>query len=348
LNEDVRVILSELVLAHDELADLSRGERRLRLRTLIAEELPALDPDAAAEIAEQDIDGYGRISDLMTDDSVTDVMINGPDEVWVERGALMERTDHRFGSGAELEGLIERLVGNGGGRIDPFAPIGDVKLADGSRMHVVLPPVAPSGPLVSIRRFPASSFTLSSLEAAGMFDSSQGRQLRDHVRDRRTILVSGATGTGKTTLLNALLGEVAGHDRVVIIEETPELRPRLPHYVSLLARNANVEGEGRVDQSDLLRAALRMRPDRIVVGEVRGAESLVALGAMSTGHEGSMASVHASSAAKAIGRMVELALQAAAPPSEASLTAIAGDAIDVCVHLERSGGVRRVGEIRCA
>jgi pilus assembly protein CpaF len=333
------------VLQHDELADLDPGSRRLELRSLVVSEVPATDVADVLEELVNHVDGFGPLAPLMNDETVTDIVINGPFEVWVDRGSCLERSDLVFEDETELLELIERLMGEAGGRVDPVTPIADVRLPDGSRFHVVLPPVAPRGPLVSIRRFPVAPFDLDSLQSLGMFDRREADLFRGLLGDRQTILISGATGSGKTTLLNALLSEIPADERVVLIEETSELRPVGAHAVSLLVRRPSIEGTGGIDQDALLKAALRMRPDRIVVGEVRGAESLTALAAMSTGHRGSMASIHASSPAHATRRLVSLALQAKGGPGEAALEAAVSDAIDAVVHLERRGGVRRVEEI---
>jgi pilus assembly protein CpaF len=281
----------------------------------------------------------------MAEHDVTDILVNGPHEVWIERRGDLERTEVRFEGAAHLDAFVDRLVGSAGGRLDPSHPIGDVRLGDGSRMHVVLPPLAPRGPLLSIRRFPSCPFSLTDLCERRMLEAEDAEILQSFVVDCKTILVSGRTGTGKTTLLNALIAEVPHAERVVTIEETPELLSTSAHVVSLLVRHESLEKTGRVDQDDLLRAALRMRPDRIVVGEVRGRESLTALHAMATGHEGSMAAIHARSAADASRRLIALALEDPSAPSEAALEAMFASGIDVVVHLHREGGIRRIAEI---
>ena len=285
--------LRGLVFEQDELADLDPAERRARLHDIVASEVPGPLVQGVVQELERDIDAYGPITELMANESVTDVIVNGPSEVWVDRGGGLERTDVAWHDEADLRRFIDRSIGTAGGRIDASEPIGDVRLPDGSRMHVVLPPVAPEGPCISIRRFPKIVRSLDQLEESRFATGSQSEHLRRLVEMRRSIVVSGATGSGKTTLLGALLAEVPRDERVVTIEETPELRSSGGHVVSLVVRHRNVEGAGEIDQEALLRAALRMRPDRIVVGEVRGGESRSALAAMSTGHRGSMVTVHA-------------------------------------------------------
>lgn len=331
----------ETIWAHDELADLGAGERRLALRSLLAEEKL---PGSVAEVADW-VDGWGPLSEMMRDPEVTDVLINGPREVWVERSGSLILANVLFQDPRELRRLVDRLLGDSGVQADACHPIADARIADGARLHVVLPPIAPRGPIVSIRRFPNRSLTVMDLLDRGMFDTRHGEELTAAVRQRRTIAISGGTGTGKTTLLNALLGCVGDDERVVLVEETPELRPSCKHWVSLVARHANVEGRGEIDLATLVRAALRMRPDRIVVGEIRGAEALAALTAMSTGHSGSLLTVHASSGPEALKRIVSLALGARTGLSETALRSAVGTAIDVSVHLERSGGKRRIAAI---
>lgn len=330
----------DLIMERDDLAELDPAARRLALRALLCEEMG---PDAAVCAAELSdlIDGHGPLSDAMRDPAVTDILVNGPREVWIERAGCLERSDAAFADETALHAYVERVVSTSGGRVDMSRPVADARLPDGSRIHVVLPPLAPHGPIVSIRKFPSDAFTLDDLARLSMLSEPQMDALRDAVRDRRTIAISGGTGTGKTTLLNALLGEVPESERVVVIEETPELRPRCGHFVSLVARPPNVEGKGAVELRELLRASLRMRPDRIVVGEVRGPEALVALDAMSTGHEGSFVTVHARSASDVLDRLVALAMQGSVA-GVSELRARFVRAFDLVVHLERVGGRRIV------
>ncbi len=330
-----------LVLQKDDLAELDPAERRLSLRRLLAHQVdPNELPDLVAALA-ADIDGFGAVAGLMADPRITDILVNGADEVWVERGGALERTDVAFSDEDELRAWAQRLMARSQGRVDMAHPIGGATLADGSRLHVVLPPVSTT-PLVSIRRFPAHPLSLSDLLSSRFLTTEEADALRRHVRARRSIVVSGGTGTGKTTLLGALLGELPHGERVVLIEETRELRAAGSHLVSLVVREPNAERFGGIDQSILVRAALRMRPDRIVVGEVRGAEALDALAAMSTGHPGSMLSIHARSSGEVRDRLVTLALQARAGLGETAVRRMVDSAVDVVVHLERTEGGQRV------
>lgn len=337
----VRPAVREFVLAHDDLADLDVAERRLRLRELLASERVG---DLTLDDVFRDIDGFGPLSELMADDDVTDILVNGPDEVWIERAGALTRTTTSFGSRDELAGYVDRWLGDAGARLDSAHPLADACLADGSRIHAAVPPVAPAGPFVSIRRFPRRPLDMSALVASGMLRDSDAERLRDAVCSGRSIAVSGATGTGKTTLLNALLGLVPPTERVITIEETRELRPS-GHVIALRCREANLEGAGAVPMEVLVRAALRMRPDRIVIGEVRGPEALDACMAFATGHKGSMVSVHAHSSTQAMQRLVGLALGARSGASEGSLARQMRAAFDLVVQLERVQGARRVTAI---
>ena len=330
----------DVVLAHDELAELDAAQRRLEIRRLLVD--AGIDTEMLAGVAAA-IDGFGALDDLMRDPSVTDILVNAWDDIWIERGGALLKTAVSFGSPGDYDATIERLVSRGGGRADASRPIGDVTLPGGSRLHVVLPPLA-DGPKVSIRKFPAVPLTLSALHERGMFDADTHDRLTAAVSNRDTIAISGGTGSGKTTLLNALLGIVPATERIVTIEETAELRPACRHHVALVSRPPNVEGRGVVTLNDLLRASLRMRPDRIVVGEVRGPEAVVALDAMSTGHAGSLVTIHARSASDVESRFVALA-SAGCDLSEETLVERFRNAFDLVVHLERVSGIRRIAEV---
>ncbi|MFP5297943.1 MAG: CpaF family protein [Actinomycetota bacterium] len=333
--------LYELVLARDELADLDPAARRLALREVLAAEVGEDRlPEALSYICDR-VDGFGPVSWLMSDPSVTDILINGPDEVWCERSGVLERCDVSFPE-PELRAFVERMVGLAGGRIDASQPMADAKLPDGSRLHVVLPPLAPSGPLVSIRRFPSRWLDLDGLIRTGMMDPSEASLLRESVIERKTIVVSGPTGSGKTTLLAALLGCVPEGERVVLIEETPEIPAAASHLVSLVARPSNVEGRGEVSLADLVKTSLRMRPDRIVVGEVRGAEALDMLQAMNTGHEGSLTTVHANSPRDALSRIETMVLFSGLDLPLRAVREQVASALDVIIQLERRSDGKRV------
>lgn len=335
--------LRELVYAHDEIADLDPVERRVALRSIVAQ-AGVSDLAAAVDAIANDIDGFGPLTALLADEHVTDVLVNGPGEVQVERAGQLERADVSFLDRDDLHAWCQRIVSAHWGRVDALHPIADVILHDGSRLHVVLPPVAPNGPLVSIRRPARTPYSIDELVALGLVDAATARRLTDHVVSGSSIVISGATGSGKTTLLDALLREVPPSERVVSVEELAELRAGA-NRVALVAREPNCEGRGAVPLDELVRASLRMRPDRIVVGEVRGAEALPALWALSTGHRGSMLTVHARSAGHARRRLVDLALASQHAPAEETLMAQVADAIDVSVHVARRDGHRSVTEV---
>jgi len=277
--------------------------------------------------------GLGPVAPFLRDPNVTDVVVNGPEEIWVDRGDGLERSDARFRSSEEVVAIVERVIAPLGLRIDRSAPMVDARLADGSRLHAVLPPAAVDGPLVAIRRFTQKVQSLDDLVEAGTATPDQVAMLRDAVVSEHTLLVSGGTGAGKTTLLNLLAAEIPANARVVTIEDAAELR--LPgHVVRLEARPANSEGVGEITIRSLVKSALRLRPDRIVVGEVRGPEALDLVTALNTGHRGSMTTVHANSPREAIWKLETLALMEGTV-SEAAIARQLEAAIDVVVQIER-------------
>jgi pilus assembly protein CpaF len=241
----------------------------------------------------RELSGAGALAPLLAEPGVSDVLVNGPDEVWVDRGRGLERAPVRLGSEAAVRRLAQRLAASAGRRLDTGAPTVDARLAGGVRLHAVLPPVSPAGTLLSLRVGARRSFSLADLVAAGSVSPAMAEALRELVGARLAFLVTGGTGTGKTTVLAALLGLVDPGERIVLVEDSGELQPDHPHVVRLEARPPNVEGAGRVDLRDLVRQALRMRPDRLVVGEVRGAEVVELLAALNTGHDGGCGTVHA-------------------------------------------------------
>jgi pilus assembly protein CpaF len=290
--------------------------------------------------------GLGPLEILLADPQVEEVMVNGADRVFVERGGRIEPTSIVFADEEELRNAIERILAPLGRRVDELSPMVDARLADGSRVNVVIPPLAIDGPAISIRRFGAERPGPDRLVELGTLDHGQRAQLEEAVRERRSILVSGGTGSGKTTLLNALSSFVGPDERVVTIEDAAELRLQQPHVVRLESRPAGVEGRGEVTIRDLLRNALRMRPDRIVIGEVRGPEALDLLTALNTGHDGALSTVHANSPRDAVARLETLALMAGVGLPHEAITEQVRRGIDLLVHLRRMpDGSRRVTEI---
>ncbi|HLM10024.1 MAG TPA: CpaF family protein [Thermoleophilaceae bacterium] len=288
--------------------------------------------------------GLGPLEPLLSDASVDEVMVNGPDSVYVERRGRLERAPVAFGDEAELMHAIERILAPLGRRVDEASPLCDARLADGSRVNVVIPPLSLSGPCVTIRRFRQEGFSLRELVATGTLPAAVAELLALSVAARASVLVSGGTGSGKTTTLNALSGAIPGEERIVTIEDAAELRLRQRHVVRLEARPANLEGRGEVTIRQLVRNALRMRPDRIVVGEVRGPEALDMLQALNTGHDGSLTTVHANSPADALRRVETLALMAGVGLPHAAVREQVASAIDVVVHQARLPEGTRVVE----
>ncbi|UZN02441.1 TadA family conjugal transfer-associated ATPase [Cellulomonas sp. S1-8] len=277
--------------------------------------------------------GAGDLQQWLDDPAVTDVLVNGPQDVWVERAGALTRIDVDLGTPADVRALAVRLAAAAGRRLDDAAPTVDARLPDGTRLHAVLPPLAESCTVLSLRVVRPRAFTLADLVAAGAVAPALVPVLRGLVASRANLLVSGATGAGKTTLLAALLSLVPHDERIVLVEESGELMADHPHVVRLTSRPPNVDGAGGVDLADLVRQALRMRPDRIVLGECRGAEVREVLAALNTGHEGGCATLHANTAADVPARLEALA--ALAGLDRAALAAQAASAVDAVLHVRR-------------
>lgn len=298
----------------------------------------ALRRDVAAELV-----GAGPLEDLLALPGVTDVLVNAADRVWIDRGRGPELTGVRFPDDGAVRRLAQRLAAAAGRRLDDATPFVDAALADGTRLHAVLPPVA-AHPTLSLRVLARRPLSLADLEAGGAVPAGVAAVLRSVVAARLAFVVTGGTGTGKTTLLGALLSEAAAGERILVIEDATELVVAHPHTVRLVTRAANVEGAGEVGLRELVRNALRMRPDRIVVGEFRGPEMAELLVALNTGHEGGAATVHANSAADVPARFAALGMLAGLSP--AAVTTLVASALDVVVHLRRDpDGRRRVAEL---
>jgi pilus assembly protein CpaF len=294
----------------------------------------------------RDTVGLGPLEDLLGDPSVEEVMVNGPGSVYVERAGRIEPTGIRFADEEELRNTIERILAPLGRRIDELSPMVDARLADGSRVNVVIPPLSIDGPALSIRRFGAQRPDPQRLVELGTLGLAQCELLAAAVAGRSSVLVSGGTGSGKTTLLNALSSFISTGERVVTIEDAAELRLQQPHVVRLESRPSSIEGRGEVTVRDLLRNALRMRPDRIVIGEVRGPEALDLLTALNTGHDGALSTIHANSPADALSRLETLALMAGLGLPHEAIAEQVQRGIDLVVHLERCHeGTRKVVEI---
>ena len=343
-------LLEEIDL--EEVAGLELAQQRARLERVLSRLLslegPVMSPRERAWLIKRVIDdavGLGVLEPLIADHSVTEIMVNGMEDVFIERSGRIERVPTRFTSEAELYQLIDRIVSSVNRRVDESSPMVDARLPGGERVNVIIPPLALDGPTITIRRFP-QPFRLSDLVARNSLPQEAADLLGTLVAARFNILVSGGTGSGKTTFLNALSGMISNRERIITIEDAAELSLQQPHVVRLEARPANTEGAGQVTIRDLVRNSLRMRPDRIIVGEVRGGETLDMLQAMNTGHEGSLTTVHANTATDALSRLETLSsMSDVTLPVETIRDQING-AIDVIVQLERdSSGTRRVRTI---
>ena len=321
---------------------LEREAVAAHVRNILPLEAPLLDSAATTAVVDAVL-GLGPLEDLLRDPDVSDVMVNGTGEVWVERSGTLERVDVAFSRPQELVAAIERMIAPLGLRLDPASPAVDARLPDGSRLHAIVPPASPDGPVLAVRRFSESVADLSGLIEVGAISAAGASLVRDLVAERANVLVCGPTGSGKTTFLNVLLHELPENERVVTVEDAAELRP-VGHFVRLEGRPENSEGEGEITQRQLLRHALRLRPDRIVVGEVRGAEAFDMLQALSTGHAGSMSTIHARSAAEALWRLETLALLEVMATPE-SVHRQVYRAIDAVVVVGREHGRRLVQHI---
>jgi pilus assembly protein CpaF len=349
--DDVATVLRRRLVeeARFEAGPADAATLRYRIATLLTEEALPLDDGERAVLVDRVLSstvGLGPLEPLMEDPEVDEIMVNGRGIVHVERHGRIVPTDVSFASDEELMHTIERILSPLGRRVDEAAPLADARLPDGSRVNCVIPPLSLDGPLLTIRRFRRQAFGADELVENGTLTADALSFLRARVEQRSNVVVSGGTGSGKTTLLNVLSSFVEPSERIITIEDAAELRLQQPHVLRLESRPPNVEGRGEVTIRQLVRNALRMRPDRIIVGEVRGAEALDMLQALNTGHAGSMTTVHSNSAADALRRIETLALMADVALPHVAIRQQVASAIGLVVHLERtSQGSRRVAEI---
>ncbi len=318
-----RAVTEELALAN---TPLTREERRELVRQLT-----------------DDILGYGPLERLLADDTVTEVMVNGPTNVYVERAGKLERTPARFVDDAHLMRIIDKIVSQVGRRIDESSPMVDARLPDGSRVNAIIPPLALTGPTVTIRKFAREPYTINDLISFGSVSPRAAQFLGACVKGKLNVLISGGTGTGKTTMLNAISAFIPGDERIVTIEDAAELQLQQQHVITLESRPPNIEGQGEIRIRELVRNALRMRPDRIIVGEVRGSETLDMLQAMNTGHEGSLTTIHANTPRDALARLETLVLTAGVELPHRAIREQIASAFDVLVQIARLvDGSRRI------
>lgn len=344
LAAEVRTHLSSLPDRASMSDDWLRTQAESELNRLFKD--PRFDVAAADEVflrraVIDDILGFGPIQDLLDDASVSEVMVNGADAVYVERDGTISKTERVFDTSDHLRRVVDRLLRTSGRRVDQSSPMVDARLADGSRLNVVLPPLAVDGAAVTIRKFRASGFSVHDLVQQNSLSLDAANFLQNAVSGRLNILVSGGTGTGKTTLFNVLSDFIGPDERVVTIEDAVELTPHMHNLVRLETRPPNAEGRGEVLVRDLVRNALRMRPDRIIVGEVRGSETIDMLQAMNTGHEGSLSTVHANSPRDALRRVETMVLLGGTDLPLRAVREQVSNSIDVVVHLVRDALGRR-------
>ena len=347
-----QALLEGLDLRRAQIERLDARSLRERAAVVLAQvcdrdrSLPDSQRDRLQQFVLDETLGLGPLEPLLRDDSVSEIMVNGPSTIYIERAGRLIQTDAAFSSEASLRGIVERMVGAVGRRVDEASPMVDARLVDGSRVNVVLQPVALRGPCITIRRFARRLIAPKLLIEQGSVDAEALALLKNAVETRRNILVSGGTGSGKTTLLNLLASYIDENERIVTIEDAAELSLQHPHCVSLEARPANAEGRGEITIRELLRNALRMRPDRILIGECRGAESLDMLQAMNTGHQGSLTTIHANGPREALSRLEVMAHMAGLDlPALAIREQIAG-AVHLVVQLARfANGERRVTRV---
>lgn len=347
-----RDLLHALDLRRSDVARMADDELRAlatRMLAVLVERRSLPQGVTASELVQFVLDealGLGPLELLLAEDSVNEIMVNGPFDVFVEKEGRVQRSDHRFTGDSALRGVIDRIVGRVGRRVDEASPLVDARLHDGSRVNVVLPPLSLCGPVVTIRKFARHRLGLRDMVMRGSLSLSMLRFLEICVRHRKNIVVSGGTGSGKTTLLNVLSNLIPPHERIVTIEDAAELRLTHDNLVALEARNANSEGRGSITIRDLVRNALRMRPDRIVVGECRGGEALDMLQAMNTGHDGSLTTAHANSPRDVLTRLEVMALMAGVDLPLAAVREQIASAVDVIIQQARFPcGARKVTHI---
>lgn len=358
-NEDMEQLIARMhqmlieEIDADQISAMPADERRSLVEqaaeTLLRREMPSVGGITRDQIVSRVVDevvGLGPIDALLRDHSISEVMVNAPDEVFFEREGILYLSDVRFRDETHIARVIERIIAPIGRRVDESSPMVDARLPDGSRVNIIIPPVSPKSPTITIRKFRADKMTMEDLVGGGSLEQEMAEFLEACVKMRLNILVSGGTGTGKTTFLNALSAAIPDSERIVTIEDPVEVKLQQPHVVSLEARPSNLDGKGEVTQRDLLRNTLRMRPDRIIIGEVRGPEAFDMLNAMNTGHEGSLSTVHANTPRDALARIENMVLMANLDLPDRAIREQTASALHLLIQLSRfTDGVRRVTHI---
>ncbi len=358
-NEDMEQLIFRLhqtlieELDADQISGMAPEERRKVVEqateTVLRREMPGVGGITRDQIVSRVVDevvGLGPIDAMIRDPSISEVMVNAANEVYFEREGIIYLSDVRFRDHDHIQRIIERIIAPLGRRVDEASPMVDARLPDGSRVNVIIPPVSPKSPTITIRKFRADKLTMEDLMRSGSIAEEMVEFLKACVKLRLNILISGGTGTGKTTFLNALSAYIPEAERIVSIEDPVEIKMQQPHVVSLEARPANIDGRGEITQRDLLRNSLRMRPDRIIIGEVRGPEAFDMLNAMNTGHEGSLSTVHANSPRDALARVENMVLMANLDLPDRAIREQVSSALHLIVQLARfTDGVRRVTHI---
>jgi pilus assembly protein CpaF len=337
----------------DQIAAMPAEDRRKVVEQaseqILRRELPNVGGITRDQIVSRVVDevvGLGPMDALLRDASISEVMVNAPDEVFFEREGRIYLSDVRFRDGNHIMRVIERIIAPIGRRVDESAPMVDARLPDGSRVNIIVPPISPKSPTITIRKFRADKLRMEDLIASSSVTPDMAEFLKACVKIKLNVLISGGTGTGKTTFLNAMSAYIPETERIVTIEDPIEMKLQQPHLVALEARPANIDGKGEISQRDLLRNSLRMRPDRIIIGEVRGSEAFDMLNAMNTGHEGSLSTVHANSPRDALSRVENMVLMANLDLPDRAIREQMSSALDLIIQLQRfADGVRRVTHI---
>lgn len=358
-NEDMEQLIFRMhqllieELDADQISAMPSEERRKVVEqaaeTLLRREMPSVGGITRDQIVSRVVDevvGLGPIDALMRDPSISEVMVNAPDEVFFEREGILYLSDVRFRDYGHIHRVIERIVAPIGRRVDEASPMVDARLPDGSRVNIIIPPVSPKSPTITIRKFRADKLMMDDLVKAGTVTAEMVEFMKACVHQKLNILISGGTGTGKTTFLNALSAFIPESERILTIEDPVEMKLQQPHVVTLEARPSNIDGKGEISQRELLRNTLRMRPDRIIIGEVRGPEAFDMLNAMNTGHEGSLSTVHANSPRDALARIENMVLMASLELPDRAIREQISSALHLLIQLARhTDGVRRVTHI---